>query len=161
MSRSKLVIAVFIFLSLIVLLAPIPLGAAAPAEHHITLQARMFAYEPSIIRVNRGDRVVMDLAPEDVVHGLYIDGYGVQVDAEPGQTKRVEFVADRAGKFRFRCSVSCGALHPFMIGELVVGPNVPYWRGLALTLLAAVGVLAFVVTQDESRGATAGGDSRL
>ncbi len=154
------VIALFSLLALAVLLAPIPLGGAQPTEHHITLQARMFAYEPDIIYVNRGDRVVLDLVPEDVVHGLYVDGHDIQVEAEPGQTKRVEFVADREGKFRFRCSVSCGTLHPFMIGELVVGPNVPYWRGLAFTLLAAVGTLAFVVTRDEGRGTTGGGGAR-
>jgi len=145
---------IFSALALAVLLVPISPDAAQPGEHHITLQARTFAYEPNIIRVNRGDRVVLDLVPEDVVHGLYLDGYDIQVEAEPGQTQRVEFIADRVGKFRFRCSVSCGPLHPFMIGELIVGPNVPYWRGLALTLLAAVGTLAYVRTRNEGQKAS-------
>ena len=63
----------------------------------------------------------------------------IDVRFEPGISERVVFVADKVGKFRFRCSVACGTLHPFMIGELIVGPNLPYLRavGLALVVLAA------------------------
>ena len=50
----------------------------------------------------------------------------------------MSFVADQAGTFRLRCSIPCGALHPFMIGTLHVGKNELLWRGLALAMLAAV-----------------------
>ncbi|MDH4138776.1 MAG: 4Fe-4S binding protein, partial [Anaerolineae bacterium] len=43
-----------------------------------------------------------------------------------------------------RCSLACGPLHPFMIGELVVRPNIPYWRGVVLALLATVGSVAYL-----------------
>ena len=54
------------------------------------------------------------------------------------------FVADHAGSFRFRCSVTCGPLHPFMIGKLYVGPNWTLLRGSALAVLAAVAGLWLV-----------------
>ncbi len=126
-------------LALLALIMPAPLTSAAPQERPIRVNARMFAFEPGRLRVNRGDTVVLTVESEDVVHGLYVDGYGVNVQVEPGQSAQVRFVADRPGKFKFRCSISCGNLHPFMIGELVVEPNVPFWRAVAALLIASVG----------------------
>ena len=75
-----------------------------------------------------------------MVHGLYVDSYGVSLEADPGQTATVTFVADRPGSFRFRCNVTCGALHPFMIGKLAVGSNTALARGMALMLLGVFGI---------------------
>jgi heme/copper-type cytochrome/quinol oxidase subunit 2 len=99
--------------------------------------ASSFQYAPAIVRVQPGDRVTLELVSTDVVHGLYLDGYDRRVSADPGQTARLTFVADRTGTFRFRCSVTCGPLHPFMIGKLVVGTNWLAWRAVGLAILAA------------------------
>ncbi|MFB0536415.1 MAG: 4Fe-4S binding protein [Anaerolineae bacterium] len=128
----------------VVLFAPLPLHAGQPAEHRLTLEARSFAFEPAVIQVNQGDRVILELESVDVTHGVYIDGYEVEAVSEPGHKARLDFVADQAGKFKYRCSLACGPLHPFMIGELIVRPNIPYWRGVALALLAAVGSVAYL-----------------
>jgi heme/copper-type cytochrome/quinol oxidase subunit 2 len=104
----------------------------------LRVEAGGFAYNPSEVRVNRGDRVTIELVSSDVVHGLYIDGYDRQVQADPGQPQRLSFIADKAGTFRFRCSVTCGALHPFMIGKLHVGQNTLLWRGIGLAALVAI-----------------------
>jgi cytochrome c oxidase subunit 2 len=79
-----------------------------------------------------------------VVHGFYLDGYGLKTRVEPGVAQQIEFMAERAGKFRYRCSVSCGSLHPFMIGELVVNSNTPFWRVIGLVLLAVMGMLVYL-----------------
>jgi plastocyanin len=131
-------------LASVALFAPLPLHAGQPAEHHLTLEARSFAFEPAVIQVNQGDRVILELESVDVTHGVYIDGYELEAASEPGQKARLDFVADRVGKFKYRCSLACGPLHPFMIGELVVRPNIPYWRGVALVLLATVGSVAYL-----------------
>lgn len=125
-------------LALLIAWAPFPglAQAAPPAERIIRLEASSFEYTPAVIHVNQGDRVTLELVSTDVVHGIHIDGYGLETSADPGQTKRLSFVADRAGSFRFRCSVSCGALHPFMIGQIKVGPNALLWRGAGLSILA-------------------------
>ena len=86
-------------------------------------------------------RCVLTLEATDVVHGLYLDDYGVSIVAEPGQPAMLRFVADRAGAFRFRCSISCGAMHPFMIGKLVVGPNLVWLRAVLVTLIVAAGAV--------------------
>jgi plastocyanin len=130
----------------LLLLLLFPVTAATPAqdfvEHTVRIEAAQYRFDPGLVRVNRGDRVTIELVATDVVHGLYLDGYDLQVTADPGQTARLTFVADRSGSFRFRCSVSCGAMHPFMIGKLQVGSNGLLWVGLALALLAAAAGLA-------------------
>lgn len=117
---------------------PTPMRMAAPIDRHFRIEASRFQYTPAAMTVNPGDHVTIDLVATDVVHGLYIDGYDLNVVADPGQTASLSFVADQVGTFRFRCSVTCGALHPFMIGKLNVGNNDLLWRGLGLAMLAAV-----------------------
>lgn len=119
---------------------PLP-GTAQATTHEITLDATQYEYAPGRVRVNQGDRVVITLTASDVVHGFYLDGYGLERRVEPGVVQQIVFTADQAGKFRYRCSVSCGPLHPFMIGELVVEANTPYWRAILLVLVAASGML--------------------
>ncbi len=126
--RIGLVVAV------LVLGMPVPQPSAPPRERVFRITARQFAFEPPVLQVNPGDRVVIELRSEDVVHGLYVDGYDVETVAEPGQPGRIVFVADRPGTFRLRCSVTCGDLHPFMVGKLRVGRNPWLWKGAALTL---------------------------
>ncbi len=142
-SRRILVVAVsFVLLALAVVVVPIP-ALQKPVTRHITLNATQFEYAPGRIEVNQGDRLVIDLTASDVVHGFYLDGYGIEQRVEPGLTKQITFMADQPGKFHYRCSVSCGPLHPFMIGELVVGPNLPFGRAIGLLLVALTGILVY------------------
>ena len=129
---------VIALLALAIVVVPDPIALAAPVEQHFRIEASAFQYAPEAIHVNPGDHVTIDLVSTDVVHGLYIDGYDLNVTADPGQTATLSFVADRAGSFRFRCSVTCGALHPFMIGKLNVGSTDLLWRAIGLGALAVV-----------------------
>jgi heme/copper-type cytochrome/quinol oxidase subunit 2 len=124
-------------IGLLIAFAPAPIVLSAPADRIIRVDARSFQYTPESIHVNPGDRITLELSSADYVHGLYIDGYDLNLVADPGQTARLTFVADRPGSFRMRCSVTCGALHPFMIGKFNVGSNDLLWRALGLAALAA------------------------
>ncbi len=130
----------------ILMLASIGLAwwPARGEERAITIVARRFQYIPNIVRVRRGDVVTIRLMSEDVHHGFYLDGYEVQTSALPGQDGVVRFVADRTGKFAFRCSVTCGAFHPYMIGYLKVEPDYRFWgaTGAVLALFGAAFVAA-------------------
>ena len=128
----------------------------------LTISARKYAFEPSVIKVNKGDRISINLITKDVTHGFYMEGYDIDAKVQPGdsseysqlllrhpskkddfqQVDRIEFTADKTGKFRYRCSVTCGYMHPFMLGEMVVVPNYPFWGGLGL----AVGVSISTMT---------------
>lgn len=137
--RSPLILLVVAGLALA--FAPLPVPSAAPRERTFQIEARQFAYLPSVIMVNPGDEVTLELVSTDVVHGLYLDGYDLSVEADPGQTATLSFTADKPGSFRFRCNITCGAMHPFMIGRLTVGMNGWLYRSLGLAFLAAMGVL--------------------
>jgi heme/copper-type cytochrome/quinol oxidase subunit 2 len=144
MNRVKhLTLLPFIALALLVWLVPLP-ASTTPVTHEVTMTADQFAFDPPVLQVNQGDRVRLTLKAADVVHGFYLDAYGLKTRVEPGVSQQVEFVADRSGKFRYRCSVSCGGLHPFMMGELVVSPNRPFVRAIGLTLVAVAGTLVYL-----------------
>jgi len=131
----------WLFLALAVLMvafAPLPQVQTTPSEHTFRIKAHSFEFSPAEITVNKGDQITIELTSLDVVHGLYLDDYGLQVKADPGQTEILTFTANRSGTFRFRCSVTCGDLHPFMIGKLHVGANLLFWRGSGLAVLAII-----------------------
>ncbi|NOH01819.1 MAG: hypothetical protein HND47_07580 [Chloroflexi bacterium] len=127
---------------LVVAFAPLPVSFTAPQTRTFELDARQFAYSPSELHVSPGDTVTIRLVSTDVVHGIYIDGYDLSVTADPGQTATLTFVADKPGSFRFRCNVTCGAMHPFMIGKLTVGANDWLYRSIGFSILAILGLLS-------------------
>jgi heme/copper-type cytochrome/quinol oxidase subunit 2 len=129
--------------------APLPVKAAPSAARTVRIEARSFEFSPPVIHVQQGERVNIELVAADVVHGLYIDGYGYEIVADPGQTATLTFIADKAGSFRLRCSVTCGALHPFMIGKLNVGVNTLFYRAVVLSVL--VGLAGFLLFRPLNR----------
>ncbi|MEW6405204.1 MAG: cupredoxin domain-containing protein [Chloroflexota bacterium] len=137
-----------IMAGLAVAFVPLPVSSPAPQAQTFEIDAGQFAYSPAELRVNPGDTVTIRLVSTDVAHGLYIDGYDISVEADPGHTESLTFPADRSGSFRFRCNVTCGAMHPFMIGRLTVGTNEWLYRSAGLAALAVVGFfLPFGITQ--------------
>jgi heme/copper-type cytochrome/quinol oxidase subunit 2 len=141
--HSRWVLLPFAVMAVGLLVVPLP-GTAQATTRHINLDATQFQFAPERVQVNKGDRVVLTLTASDVVHGFYLDGYGLEQRIVPGVAQQVVFVADKAGKFRYRCAVSCGPLHPFMIGELVVNSNTPYWRAIGLVLVMTAGMLVYL-----------------
>ena len=165
MSKKKALILIIFSFELAVL---VPLGIALLPKtnrtHHIDINARRFGYTPARIMVNKGDPVNLRFYTEDVTHGFQLDGYPIDLIARKGVTfKRnvrqdskghlktdwqrvssVMFVAHRAGKFIFRCTETCGNLHPFMTGELIVRPNTPYHFFISLSVWVVFAIFVWV-----------------
>jgi heme/copper-type cytochrome/quinol oxidase subunit 2 len=139
--RSHLLLLFFVMAGLAVAFAPLPVPSITPQERTFRIDAQQFAYSPSKLKVNPGDKVIIQLVSTDVVHGLYVDGYDISIEADPGQTKTLTFIADKPGSFRFRCNVTCGAMHPFMIGKLTVGTNNWLFRSVGLAMITIIGVI--------------------
>jgi len=119
-------------------------------EKSFEIHAKKFAYSPEVITVNRGDTVRITLKSDDVSHGMYIDGYELVTVSSPGSDGHLNFVADRTGRFAFRCAVTCGEFHPYMIGYLEVEPNFRYMGYTAL--IAAIGIANIVFIALRRRG---------
>jgi len=137
--NSRFILLLLVLVGLVVAFAPLPVQPIAPQERTFQIEARQFAYSPSELKVNPGDMVTIHLVSTDVVHGLYVDGYDVSAEADPGQTAILTFVANKSGSFRFRCNVTCGPMHPFMIGKLIVGTNNWLYRSVGLAIIGLIG----------------------
>ncbi len=85
--------------------------------------AKQWSFEPSIIEVNKGDRVKLNLESVDVAHGFALFDFEVIEFLEPGKTTKVEFIANKVGEFDFFCNVYCGKEHGSMGGKLIVNEN--------------------------------------
>jgi hypothetical protein len=117
----------------------------------VEVHVRRFAYEPGIITVRRGETVVIKLVSDDVAHGFYLFDYGLNTYVDPGETRIIGFVADKPGRFSFRCSRTCGWMNPYLYGYLRVVPNRRYHAGIALVLLVAVGSLLLSLRNNKKR----------
>jgi cytochrome c oxidase subunit 2 len=134
--RVLFALAALAVLGVAIVRPPSPSGHPGGTARNLRITARDFAFAPATIEVNRGDQVTIELEAGDVVHGLHIEGYDVDLTADPGQPATVTFIADRSGTFRIRCSVPCGPLHPFMAGRLQVGPPLTFYASVVLAALA-------------------------
>ncbi|MBI3789050.1 MAG: cupredoxin domain-containing protein, partial [Ignavibacteriales bacterium] len=82
------------------------------------------SFEPTKIEVNKGDKVTIYVTnieqTTDELHGIGINEYNINVVVDPGETKTIEFIADKQGVFPFYCTNFCSALHQEMQGYLLV-----------------------------------------
>ena len=77
-------------------------------------------YADTTIIVKKGDTVSLLITSTDIVHGFGLLEYGINAQTPPGETIKIEFVADLAGTFAFFCTVFCGVGHPQHLGSLIV-----------------------------------------
>jgi len=84
-------------------------------------------FNPEHITVNQGDTVTMYVTnverARDATHGFAVEGYNINLSLEPGESSKVEFVADKPGVYPFYCTEFCSALHLEMMGYLLVKPG--------------------------------------
>ena len=94
------------------------------ASRAIEIIASRFQFEPAMLQVTEGERVRLTLRSTDTDHGFSIRKLNVKVAVpKTGEPVTVEFVADRAGTYEFKCSEYCGSGHGRMKGQLVVTPR--------------------------------------
>lgn len=117
---TVLVLSLFLCMAGGSLLAQRPSSEAG--VHEIRMMAKKYKFDPKKIRVKQGERVRLLITALDRLHGFRIKKLGIETDLEKGKETVVEFVAEQAGEFKFKCSVRCGWGHFRMKGKLIVEP---------------------------------------
>jgi len=80
------------------------------------------------------------------------EGEDGELQADWDRTAEIEFVADKPGKFTFRCTQTCGNLHPFMTGDLIVKPNTHYYLVISLSIWLVLSMLFYFRADPGSDG---------
>lgn len=110
--------------SLLLLLVLPALLSAAPrpqgAKREFTVDAKKYAFAPARIDVAEGDVVRVTLVAGDIPHSFTIDDYRIAKRGEAGKPLTFEFLADRAGTFKFYCNLTIDDGCKKMAGELIV-----------------------------------------
>ena len=161
MNRTHIIVAFLIVIACGFMPLLVGWWNAPPQSRSCLIYARQYEYDPPVLHINHGDTVHVRLRTRDVVHGFYLEGYHIDAEVHPSEpymrlrdlnqpdllhpVDEIVFIAGQTGKFRYRCSHTCGPLHPFMQGEMIVGPNYPLFTGLGtVTGILLAGI--FLVT---------------
>jgi cytochrome c oxidase subunit 2 len=94
--------------------------ATTPGVHKFTITATNYEFDPGVITVKKGEKVRLLITATDRDHGIKIDAFDINQVLKKGDPTTIEFTADKAGTFEFKCSVYCGKGHRKMKGKLVV-----------------------------------------
>jgi len=149
-------------LGVLLVVAVYALWPRPPTERRIHVELFRYGANPSVIRVNRGDRLILTFSTRDTGHSLFLQEYDIDVKVSPGaalvdvysvlhpeeppeRKREVVVTAGHSGlmglvssKARFHCHVYCGPLHGFEQGDLIVSPNILFVLSLAILLCIPV-----------------------
>jgi len=129
----------FTFLSAMSFLRPDSTLAQDQEIRVIELTAKKYEYSPSPFHVKAGTKVQLKITATDHDHGFKIATVpdGSEPNSTPGlvfaslqecwqlkkgETTMVEFSAQTAGTYTFKCCHTCGLGHKGMKGQIIVDP---------------------------------------
>jgi len=118
---------------------PIPVVAEDQKVQVIELTAKKYEYSPSPVHVKAGTKVQLKITATDHDHGFKIADVpdGSEPNSKPGlvfpsaqecwqlkkgETTTIEFFAQTAGTYTFKCCHTCGLGHRGMKGQIIVDP---------------------------------------
>jgi cytochrome c oxidase subunit 2 len=67
-----------------------------------------------------GQRILLTMISEDVIHSFYVPAFRVKADVVPGLYSSLWFTPSRVGTYHLFCAEYCGTKHSAMIGQVVV-----------------------------------------
>ncbi len=109
--------AILIFAVIIVLSFSL---SKAGAEKVFEVKAKKYIFEPNTLKVNYGDKVILNIIATDRDHGIGIKAFNIKSLLPKGKSVTVEFTADKKGEFPIVCTKFCGWKHSIMKGKLIV-----------------------------------------
>ncbi|MFC7156764.1 TAT-dependent nitrous-oxide reductase [Halomarina halobia] len=94
---------------------------------HVYASSKRSEYGPREFSVREGDEVTLTVTnvegSRDIIHGLAIPEYDVNLALAPKDTREVTFTADRPGVYWIYCTYFCSALHLEMRSRMIVEPR--------------------------------------
>ena len=105
----------------------------------VEMTAKKYKFSPSPVHVKKGAKVQLKITALDREHGFKINLYPDRADTKAppglaftspqgcwklkkGEVTVIEFVAQQAGSYPFKCCKFCGFGHLGMKGQLIVDP---------------------------------------
>jgi plastocyanin len=71
----------------------------------IAISADNFSFDPKQLTIGAGEDVTIVLSPVDKRHDFYVKGVGHVVDAAAGTTEKGGLKIEKAGTYRFWCTI--------------------------------------------------------
>ncbi len=91
-----------------------------PDTYELQMVARMWAFQPSVIRLPVGSTVDLYLTSQDIMHGFKVERRNVNLMAIPGAINYMRVTFDEPGEYLFACHEFCGAAHHTMAGRFII-----------------------------------------
>ncbi len=91
-----------------------------PDTYELQMVARMWAFQPSTVRLPAGTTVDLYVTSQDIIHGFKIEEHNVNLMAIPGAINYLRVKFDKPGEYLFACHEFCGAAHHTMAGRFII-----------------------------------------
>ena len=82
--------------------------------------AKMWTFDPKVIRVPAGSKLEFYLSAKDVVHGFNIRNTNINLMAIPGSVNKFSHTFRERGVYEVICHEYCGTGHQNMFGQIIV-----------------------------------------
>lgn len=94
-----------------------------PDTYELQMIARMWAFQPSVVRLPVGSTVDLYVTSTDIMHGFKIERKNVNLMAIPGAINYMRVTFNEPGEYLFACHEFCGAAHHTMAGRIIIEPE--------------------------------------
>jgi cytochrome c oxidase subunit 2 len=91
-----------------------------PNEYELHMVARMWAFQPSEIRLPVGSKLNIYVTSQDIIHGFHVEEHNLNLMAVPNAINYFQATFNRVGTFDFACHEYCGAAHHTMAGRFII-----------------------------------------
>ncbi|HUW87710.1 MAG TPA: hypothetical protein VMW30_04950 [Candidatus Paceibacterota bacterium] len=85
----------------------------------------------AVLFIPQGKLVHINLKSNDVSHGFWIPGLGIDKEASPDSVGRIDIMAEKAGIFPGACNIQCGRGHAGMKLSVQVVTEMEYLKYLS------------------------------
>lgn len=91
-----------------------------PDTYELQMVARMWAFQPSTVRLPVGSTVDLYVTSQDIMHGFKVEEHNVNLMAIPGAINYMRVTFNKPGEFMYACHEFCGAAHHTMAGRFII-----------------------------------------